>query len=274
MSQPQQNRTMVRLKPDTLDEENRKFEQVRLPRPLFLNSVPKSGSHLLRNIMRMFVPVADHYNVQFIQWGNLQQHVAAFKPESRMLSWGHLMFSDASAVETGPARKIILVRDPYTWALARARFFLSDEFGDNTMLVKSGELTVDSLLNLMIFGIHGKAMSMRDLFNYNAVAWMGTDCTVIKYEDLLDAVKNLDATGLDGERSEACFMRLFEAAGLAKIHDDWRERVRIGSDRKQSGTARENLSEIGIEIPKELNDERKALVDYAAPGLRRILGYE
>ncbi|HSG33408.1 MAG TPA: hypothetical protein VLA37_02655, partial [Sphingomonadaceae bacterium] len=66
----------------------------------------------------------------------------------------------------------------------------------------------------------------------------------------------------------------FEAAGLAKIHDDWRERVRIGSDRKQSGTARENLSEIGIEIPKELNDERKALVDYAAPGLRRILGYE
>ena len=57
----------VRLKPDTLDEENLKFEQRRLPHPLFLNSVPKCGSHLLRNIIRMFVPVDQHYNAQFIQ---------------------------------------------------------------------------------------------------------------------------------------------------------------------------------------------------------------
>jgi hypothetical protein len=268
MNQDKPNRTMVRLKPDTLDEENRKFEQVRLPQPLFLNSVPKSGSHLLRNIMRMFVPVEDHYNVQFIQWGNLQQHVGAFDAERRMLSWGHLMFSDASAIEAAAARKIVLVRDPYSWVLARARFFLSDEFGDNTMLVKQGELTVDTLINLMIFGIHGKAMPMRDLFNYNAVAWMGADCTVVRYEDLVRAVKSLD-----DDMAETFFIGLFEAAGLATIPLDWRERVRIGSDRKQSGTARENLTEGGIRIPDELTGQQKALVDYAAPGLRALLGY-
>jgi len=259
---------MVRLKPDTLDEENRKFEQVRLPQSLFLNSVPKSGSHLLRNIMRMFVPVEDHYNVQFIQWGNLQQHAGAFDAERCMLSWGHLMFSDASAIEAAAARKIVLVRDPYSWVLARARFFLSDEFGDNTMLVKQGELTVDTLINLMIFGIHGKAMPMRDLFNYNAVAWMGADCTVVRYEDLVRAVKSLD-----DDMVETFFIGLFEAAGLATIPLDWRERVRIGSDRKQSGTARENLTEGGIRIPDELTGQQKALVDYAAPGLRALLGY-
>lgn len=269
MTQPAQNRTMVRLKPDTLDAENRRFEQVRLPQPLFLNSVPKSGSHLLRNIMRMFVPVEDQYQVQFIQWGNLRDHAGAFDAERRMLSWGHLMFSDASAIEAAAARKIALVRDPYSWVLARARFFLSDEFGDNTMLVKQGEMTVDTLVNLMIFGIHGKAMPMRDLFNYNAVAWMGANCTVLRYEDLVGAVKTLDS-----EAAEAYFMKLFEAAGLAKVPDDWRERVRIGSDRKQSGTARENLSQIGIELPRELNEQQKALVDYAAPGLRKLLGYE
>src|SRR3546814_12831575 len=76
-----------------------------------------------------------------------------------MLSWGHLLFSDASAIEAASARKIVLVRDPNTWVLARARFFLSDEFGDNSVLVKNGELTVDTLINLMIFGIHGKARS-------------------------------------------------------------------------------------------------------------------
>jgi hypothetical protein len=260
--------TRIRLKPDTLDEENRKFAQTRLPRPLFLNSVPKSGSHLLRNIMRMFVPVEDQFQEQFIQWGNLQQYKHAFKTEGRMLSWGHLLFSDASAVEAGPARKIILVRDPHSWVLARARFFLSDEFGDNSVLVKNGELSVDSLINLMIFGIHGKAMSMRELFTYNAIGWLGSDATVLRYEDLVGAVKTLDSP-----QAEATFMHLFAAAGLEVVPDDWRERVRIGADRKQSGTARENLSEGSIVIPDKLTDEQIAVVDFAAPGLRKLLGY-
>lgn len=261
--------TRIRLKPDTLDEENLKFEQVRLPRPLFLNSVPKSGSHLLRNIMRMFVPVEDHFREQFIQWGNLQKYKHAFRAETKMLSWGHLLFSDASAVESGPARKIILVRDPYTWVLSRARFFLSDEFGDNSMLVKNGELTIDALINLMIFGIHGKAMSMRELFQYNAIAWLGQDTTMVRYEDLVAAVKNLD-----GPAAEKFFMDLFAAAGLAQVPADWRERVRIGSDRKQSATASENLNTAGPEVPRVLGDLHRRMVDYAAPGLRAFLGYE
>lgn len=260
--------TRIRLKPDTLDEENRKFAQTRLARPLFLNSVPKCGSHLLRNIMRMFVPVEDQFQDQFIQWGNLQQYKHAFRADARMLSWGHLLFSDASAVEAAPARKIILVRDPYSWVLARARFFLSDEFGDNSVLVKNGELTVDSLINLMIFGIHGKAMSMRELFTYNAVAWTGSDATMIKYEELVAAVKALDT-----QQAEETFMRVFAAAGLEHVPADWRDRVAIGADRKQSGTARENLSEGGIAIPDALTEHQRALVDFAAPGLRSLLGY-
>jgi len=261
----------IRLKPDTLDQQNAKFEQVRLAQPLFLNSVPKSGSHLLRNIMRMFVPVEDHFKEQFIQWGNLQQCKHAFRAEARMLSWGHLLFSDASAVEAGPARKIILVRDPHTWVLARARFFLSDEFGDNSLLVKNGELTVDSLISLMIFGIHGKAMSMRELFTYNAIGWLGSDARMVRYEDIVAALKDLES-----DTAETFFIQLFEDCGLAKIPDDWRERVRIGSDRKQSGTARENLTPDpdAIEIPKVLTEAQKEIVDFAAPGMRRILGYE
>ena len=260
--------TRIRLKPDTLDKEIARFEQVRLPRPLFLNSVPKSGSHLLRNIMRMFVPLEDQFKVQFIQWGNLQQFKHAFRAEDCKLSWGHLLFSDASAVEAAPARKLILVRDPYTWVLSRARFFLSDEFGDNTVLVKNGELTVDALVNLMIFGIHGKAMSMRELFQYNAVAWLGQDTTMIRYEDLVAAVKDLDS-----EAAEAFFMGLFDAAGLACVPDDWRERVRVGSDRRHSATASENLTIAEDHVPRHLNELQKQLIELAAPGLRAFLGY-
>jgi hypothetical protein len=50
---------------------------------------------------------------------------------------------------------------------------------------------------------------------------------------------------------------------------DWRNRVQVRSDRKQSGTARENLRGIEIELP----DMQKRLVKYTAPGLRTTLGY-
>jgi isopenicillin N synthase-like dioxygenase len=63
--------------------------------------------------------------------------------------------------------------------------------------------------------------------------------------------------------------------GLDGLPDDWRERVRVGADRDQSSTARENLVGGGdLVVPKELSQEQKDLVNYAAPGLRKILGYE
>lgn len=268
MSKPPM-RTPIRLKADTLDQDIAKFQHRKITQPIFLNSIPKSGSHLLKNVMRMFVPLEQIYGKHYIQWGNLLEHRKAFNPSQPKMSWGHLMYSDASAVETAPCRKLILVRDPYTWVLARARFYVSDQFGDNSTLIKESGMTADHLINLMIFGIHQKALPMRELFQLNAVAWRGPNSTWIRYEDLVDAVKNIDTPG-----AQAFFAKLLDLAGIGPLPDDWRERVKIGSDRKQSGTARENLKDIAIDVPDVLSDEHKELVDYAAPGLRKLLGYE
>ena len=62
--------------------------------------------------------------------------------------------------------------------------------------------------------------------------------------------------------------------GMGELPADWRERVRIGSDREQSTTARENLDRITADIPDELPDAQKRMVDFAVPGLRSLLGYE
>jgi hypothetical protein len=258
---------VVHLAPDTINLENAKFQQARLVKPVFLNSVPKSGSHLLRNILRMFVPVDQQYMDQFIQWPNLKQHLRAFDVRMPHLSWGHLLYSDVSAIELKGARKVVLVRDPYSWVLARARFFLSDEFQGNIDHVKGGAITIDELLNLMIFGVYQKAPPLDEIYRFNAVAWMGTGASFVRYEDL---VANLRA--LDGPDAEAFFGRLFAACGIT-MPADWRARVRIGADRKFSGTARENLTGLALEIPDELPAVQKRLVDYAAPGLRAILGY-
>ena len=257
----------VNLKPDTLDEENRKFAQSELQRPLFLNSVPKSGSHLLRNIIRMFVPVRQQYAAQFIQHQIIRDHLGAFSDERNFLSWGHLMFTDVTSVAVGNVRHVLLVRDPYDWVLARARFFISDEF-QGFELLKEGTLSIEAILNMMILGIHDKAPPLAALYTYNAVAWLGTGVHLVHYEDLVAGLKQLES-----DEAKQFFSDLLGACGI-EMPDDWRERVEIGADRKQSGTARENLTGVGVELPEVLPDLQKQMIEFAAPGLRSILGYE
>lgn len=257
----------VLVKPDTLDAENRRFAQAPLRQSVFLNSVPKSGSHLLRNIVRMFVPVEQQYQRDFIQWPNLQQHRQAFDPRAPKLSWGHLFLADASAIETAPARRILLYRDPYDWVIARARFFLSEQFSGNVDRLKSGELDVEELLTMMIFGLPGKAPSLNDIYEMNAAAWLGARAYVVKFEDLVAGIRDLD-----GDQADQFFADLLDACGIDRPQD-WRERVRIGSDPSQSGTARENLTGIAKDLPDTLGPRHRALVDYQAPGLRALLGY-
>lgn len=259
----------VNVKPDTLDEENRKFVQQPLRQPLFLNSVPKSGSHLLRNIIRMFVPVESQYQAEFIQHHFLQQHLAAFDPGMSRLSWGHLFFLDASKAALNGVRHIVLVRDPHQWVLAQARFVVSNEFNAPGLdQLKSPDVPVEAILNLMIMGTRPQLAPLSVTYQYNAVAWLNSGVYLVRYEELVQALRDIES-----KAAEDYFGALFEACGIAKP-DDWRERVRIGSDRKQSGTARENLTGVAARIPSELPDEQKRLVDRAAPGLRSTLGYE
>ena len=258
----------ITMKTDNLNERNGEFAQQPLKHPVFLNSVPKSGTHLIRNIMRMFVPVEQQYHATFIQIPNLRGHAgAALNPAKPMLSWGHLLFTDDSAIATHAARHILLVRDPYTWVLARARFFVSENFEANLSHLKGPGVSTEALLNMMIFGIHGKAPPMLDVYQFNAAAWMGTGAKLYRYEDIVRAVKTIDTP-----ESEVFFRGLLNDCGI-DMPADWRERIRVGSDREQSATARENLSVDNSSIPDELPDMQKRLVEVAMPGMRALLGY-
>lgn len=257
-------------KGDNLNELNANFAQQRLLEPVFLNSVPKCGTHLVRNIMRMFVPVEQQYHQAFIQHAILRQHQVAFSEAMPHLSWGHLLFSDDSAIVLRHVHHVVQVRDPYNWVLARARFFLSDTFQGSLEHLKGGNVAVDEVMNMMIFGIHGKAPSLSEIFTHNAVSWMSTKARLLHFEDLLHHVRNIETA-----EAENFFANLLKDCGMADLPNDWKERVRVGSDRKQSGTARENLAGGGkLEVPDELPEMQKRLVNYAAPGLREILGYE
>lgn len=258
--------TVILGKKDTLDEEALKFEHRPLKQTLFLNSVPKSGTHLIRNIVRMFVPAEQQWHNAYIQFPNLRANLEAFSPDRPYVSWGHLLFTDDSAIPLKTARHIVLVRDPYDWVLARARFFLSDEFQGPMNHIKNGAVTPEDVMNMAIMGVHERAPSLMDIYSFNAAAWMGTHAVIVRYEDIRENVKRLDSP-----QAESFFRQLLGDCGI-EMPADWRERVRIGADPKQSRTARENLS-VSVEIPDSLPLMQKRLVDFHAAGLRHLLGY-
>ncbi|MDP1914118.1 hypothetical protein [Brevundimonas sp.] len=255
---------------DTLNDQVARFDQAPLTQPVLVNSVPKGGTHLLRNILRMFVPVAQHHDRDFVQIPNMHLHLDAFNPRAPMLSCGHLLFSDQSLANVRHARHILLVRDPHDWVLARARFFVSEEFEQENIahLKTVGLYSAEAILNMMIFGIHQKSPALIDIFTHNAAAWVGTGVHLVRYEDAVRAVNDIDAL-----ESEAFFAALLAAAGIERPAD-WRERVTVGADRRQSRTARENLKlPEGLEFPASLPEAQRRLVEFHAPGLRALLGY-
>jgi hypothetical protein len=257
---------VIQGKPDTLNAEVRRFAQAPLRQTAFLNSVPKCGTHLIRNIVRMFVPVEQHYDREFIQIQNLEQHRVGLDPRRPAFSTGHLVYADIAALSAQHARQVVLVRDPYDYVLSRARFIFSDEFQNPLMDPLKKAATVDQVINFMIFGVPAKAPGVRDIFTAHAVAWMHTGVTLVRYEDVLAQVK-----ALDGPAAEPFFRDLLGAFGIA-LPADWRERVAVGADRRHSATDSGALSGVP-DFPKALSDGQKALVDFASPGLRSLLGY-
>ena len=216
----------------------------------------------------MFVPVEQQYHQMFIQLPMLQDHLAAFSKNKPMLSWGHLLFTDDSAIATYEVKKLLIVRDPYDWVLARARFMLSKNFDGEMEKVRSGKMTIEDVLSLMIFGVYQVAPTMEEIYTNNAVAWLGTGVKLVRFEELVKHVKNLNTA-----EAEEYFTDLLSVCDMLKLPDDWKERIKVGADRKQSGTARENLTDTKLKVPDTLPDINKQMVDYAAPGLRQILGY-
>jgi len=259
----------ITMAPDTLNTESRKFKQKPLSKSIFLNSVPKSGSHLLRNILRMFIMPEQVYSTQFVQWPTLQQHVGAFDKNRQLLISAHLLYADNSAMLANRAHKLMLVRDPYSWVLAQARFFVSDVFSSNFDQIKSGALTIDDLIGLMIFGIYQKSPPMKQQYDLYATAWLATDAFVVRYEDLIEHIG-----AIERPEAQAYFKGLLAACGI-EMPNDWKARIQIGSDKKQSPTARDNINDgaAKFDFPNVLSEKHKALVEYAAPGLRELLGY-
>lgn len=256
------NSNHIRLPPDTLQD--RVSGGQALDKAVFLNTLPKSGSHLLRNICRAFIDPEYVSNGQCVQRSNLKDRADAFK--ASLLIWGHLEAGRASIqVASTTPHHIVLVRDPYTWALAKARFMSSDSYTNSADFLKEKGYTANAFISSAIQGIPGVSESLRDLFNGHVLHWIGQNIKIVKFEDLKYYANNLDAEG-----AEEYFRDLLSF--LPEFPEDWKERVALGAKPEHSGTHRTKLN-TSVEFPEELTDLQKSLIEYHCPNLRKLLGY-
>jgi hypothetical protein len=118
--------------------------------------------------------------------------------------------------------------------------------------------------------MYQKSPPMRQQYELYALGWLAAEAWLVRYEDLIENIASIET-----DAAESYFAELLEQCGITPPAD-WRKRVMIGADRRQSATARENINtgQPLFEFPSELPDKYKQMIDFAAPGLRKLLGYQ
>lgn len=249
------------------------FAPVELPSRVLLNSVPKCGTMMLRNIALSFAgPAVHHY--PFLVDHNLASHAPGLDNPAKKLFVGHVNWGHRTRGLVRDWRQVLLVRDPYDYALSQARFVHSDGFsGPFHDYVIENKVSFEDTLRFVIFGMNAPGVSFPSLahnYTFNAVAWLG-QATLVNYETLIDAIAGLGIR----PSADATILRLLSAMGIDNPPADWRERVKFGAERRWSATDRGNLTN-GLDesdIPKTLPREFRAMIDTVAPSLRATLGY-
>ena len=94
---------------------------------------------------------------------------------------------------------------------------------------------------------------VNQVFVHNAISWFGSQCKVVRYEELCKGVETIASRG--------------------SVPEDWKDRVLTGADPKLSATFLQNLG-LRVERRTHLRDSERLLFSAVVPTLRGVLGYE
>jgi hypothetical protein len=251
-----------------------------------LNSVPKCGTMLLRNILTMFIPW------DAIYWDFITHRRGRFHggdprelPGHHRFICGHMQYSTESAQALAGYQKILLIRDPRTQVLSYANFLFGTDRYEASALgrhLQDNNRTFDDAVTAVIDGWpRGGTLSIRHLwpskrtvvhgsvdqaFRQIARKWEPEAHLVVRYEDLVAHVRDLETP-----EARRYFETLLKCIDL-ELPDDWIDRVQAGADPAISSTASENVG-IVPDRRKSMTPEQERHLELRAPGLRAALGY-
>ena len=189
----------ARAMPDPVAAVHRRFTHQELPSRVFLNSVPKCGTMLLRNILAMFIPWEEIYWT-FITNNNLPQHQKAIQSPHYKFFTGHLDYTPETSILMRDFTLILNIRDPYGYVLSNARFFYSQPKYKDSLLaryIQDHGVTFDDVVPLVINGFcfHGEVVpNVVEVYVNKAMNWFRTAGKVVSYEELCRHIQNLSTS--------------------------------------------------------------------------------
>ena len=216
-----------------------------LPSPVVACSVPKSGTILLRNILKSIL--GDNLVIpsnSFIRPLATADYLLALPSLTNRVYVGHIWYSEDLAKKLSSIPKIVLIRDPRDNVVSYTHFMdriANDVFGAREEYWSKKDW--EEKLSTMIFGLNtrpgwnSKVMSeypsvFNNYLNY-ALKWVGPDTFLVRYEDIIGTrFGGNDKTVIKTMKS------IMDVIGVQIDEETLAGRIAQGSDHTKSDTFR------------------------------------
>jgi len=238
---------------------------ITLSSPVFCLTVPKSGTHLLANVLRAMLGPDNVFHT-LVDESYLLSHSQALQP---VVYVGHVPYSLPRARIMGAAPKILLGRDPRDLVASYcSSLYYSKVPPDGLMqYIMQNAVPFSEMLGNLITGVESGSISYPDvqtLFTKYYLRWLPIVDLAVRYEDLLPQ-------GDDWACAVQTARAVLTAAGLSLSDEDIRRGLVEGSEPAKSATY--HRGQVGRW--KELFAvSHITQFKSIAPGLVSALGYE
>lgn len=254
-----------------LDASRSCFQPLAWPHPVLLNSLFKSGTHILSNILTHFCYGGRQNHSPYLFDDQIYQtRELLADPLGPRFFIGHLAWIPGVIEYVRPFRMLHLYRDPRTWILAVGRQYFDPEArGNLAQWVRENRVPLADLVDILLTGgtFFGERLEpIAETYNRRVIPWLSRAAIAIRYCDLVR-----HATNLNRSESEQFFRMLLAACGL-ELPANWQARVRAGASRELSATDSRAFMDPALDC-QELSAAQKQALEIAAPGLRQVLGF-
>jgi len=203
-----------------LKESIARFEPLSPSRTALINSTPKAGTHLLRNIISHFA--GENCREQFVMYDDL---ATTFPLRETQIVVGHVPWCIDAILATRGLPQILLIRDPVDVlvSLSRAAFAPNETRGDYVFAREN--LTLHQYMALLVVGydIGGVSVGSFSRFLHEfMIGWYGQDVFLVDFSEVIAIEQPL-------------LQELLTFCGM-QLPDDWRSRLAAGMNPRLSAT--------------------------------------
>jgi hypothetical protein len=203
-----------------LAESIEKFSPLSPGHPVLVNSTPKAGTHLLRNIIAHFV--GENCREQFVMYDDI---ATTFPLQETQVVVGHVPWCVDAVLAARGVPQILLIRDPIDVLVALSRAaFAPNETRPDYVFVREN-LTLHEYMALLVTGynIGGVSVGPYSRFLHEfMLGWYGQDVFLIDFSELTSLKQSL-------------LESILEFCGV-DLPSDWRKRVAAGMSPSLSAT--------------------------------------